>query len=138
MSLEDYAHLGEAAILVISIITGVFFLVRKMLNGFVDRVEYEVDKKTEPLRPNGGSSVGDLPAVVRQHIEDNRKQHSEIQDSIVDMCNNGIRDRRELYDHVRSQQERTDAKLDKIDDRNRSLLEKFVREHGPWKKENDE
>lgn len=81
----DWLRVGEAILLVLSIATGFGLLVRWLLNGVRDRIIWEVEDRTAPLRENGGQGLADVPQRLDEirreqdaHAERNREQREEI------------------------------------------------------------
>jgi hypothetical protein len=72
----DWVRVAEILLVVLSVLTAIGVMVRWLLTGARDRIIWEVEQRTAPLRANGGEGLADVPQRL-DHLQRSLDEHVE-------------------------------------------------------------
>lgn len=130
-------HVAEAVGAAMVIGGAALMVVRSMLKGMDKRVKEHIDAATETLIPNGGDSVGDLPAAVKNLGDKNAEEHGEIRDNLTRMDSKNAAEHALIKSQLDDHKSHTDARINDMHDHQQTLIERLMLRHPPDDREVD-
>ena len=131
------SHTAEIVGAVMVIGGGVLVVIRSMLKGMDKRTKEHIDAATRPLIPNGGDSVGDLPAAVKQLKKQNEVEHGEIRANLGVVKLQNEADHALIKDQLDGHKAHTDSQIGDIHKTQQTLIEKLTFRHSSDPTEED-